>query len=101
MRPRRSIADLKAGGAAVDPKTNHGFSTTKPITMWDAATLKVIKTIDVDGRPDGIMFDSFNERVWVFSHQPPYATIIIDAKEGTVVGRHRWDSRRTARLKKE
>ena len=80
-----SIPDIKSGGAAVDPKSNHGFSTTKPITMWDAATLKVIKTIDVDGRPDGIMFDSFNERVWVFSHQPPYATI-IDAKEGTVVG---------------
>ena len=85
LEPAGSIPGIKAGGAAVDPKTNHGFSTTKPITMWDAATLKVIKTIDVDGRPDGIMFDPFNERVWVFSHQPPYATI-IDAKEGTVVG---------------
>jgi hypothetical protein len=53
--------------------------------MWDASTLKVIKTIDVDGRPDGIMFDAYNERVWVLSHMPPYATV-IDAKEGTVVG---------------
>ena len=53
--------------------------------MWDASTLKVIKTIDVDGRPDGIMFDPYNERVWVLSHMPPYATV-IDAKEGTVVG---------------
>ena len=77
--------DIHAGGAAVDPKSHHGFSTTKPITMWDASTLKVIKTIDVDGRPDGIMFDSYNERVWVLSHMPPYATV-IDAKEGTVVG---------------
>lgn len=31
------------------------------------------------------MVDSFNERIWIFSHQPPYATV-IDAKEGTVVG---------------
>lgn len=85
LEPAGSIPDIYSGGAAVDPKTNHGFSTTKPITMWDAGTLKVINTIDVDGRPDGIMFDPFNERVWVFSHQPPYATV-IDAKEGTVVG---------------
>ena len=45
----------------------------------------MIKTIEVDGRPDGIMFDAYNERVWVLSHTPPYATV-IDAKEGTVVG---------------
>src|SRR5207253_3484741 len=69
----------------VDPKSHHGFSTTKPITMWDSNTLKVIKTIDVDGRPDGIMVDPYDERVWVLSHQPPYATV-IDAKAGTVVG---------------
>lgn len=77
--------DIKAGGAVVDPKSHHGFSTTKPITMWDATTLKTIKTIEVDGRPDGIMFDAYNDRVWVLSHTPPYATV-IDAKEGTVVG---------------
>src|SRR5208282_5784815 len=76
---------VSAGGAAVDPKSHHGFSTTKPITMWDARTLKVIKTIDVDGRPDGMLFDPYNGRVWVLSHQPPHATV-IDAKAGTVVG---------------
>ena len=80
-----ALADVAAGGATVDPKSHHGFSTTKPMTMWDASTLKVIKTIDVDGRPDGILFDPYNERVWVLSHMPPYATV-IDAKEGTVVG---------------
>jgi hypothetical protein len=48
-----AIANIAAGGAMVDPKSHHGFSTTKPITMWDASTLQVIKTIDVDGRPDG------------------------------------------------
>src|SRR5580693_4089370 len=58
-----TVADVKAGGAIVDPKSHHGFSTTKPITMWDSITLQVIKTIDVDDRPDGIMFDPYNERV--------------------------------------
>ncbi len=85
LEPAGGIASIKAGGAAVDPKSHHGFSTTKPITMWDANTLQVIKTIDVSGGPDGIMFDPYNARVWVLSHQPPYATV-IDAKEGTVVG---------------
>jgi len=85
LEPVGGIDTISAGGAAVDPKSHHGFSTTKPITMWDSSTLKTIKTIDVDGAPDGIMFDPYNARVWVLSHKPPYATV-IDAKEGTVVG---------------
>src|SRR6202049_4120208 len=85
LAPAGSIDSIKSGGAAVDPKSHHGFSTTKPITMWDSKTLQVIKMISVDGRPAGIMFDPFNERVWGMSHMPPYATV-IDAKEGTVVG---------------
>ena len=85
LEPAGTIPNVRAGGAIVDPNSHHGFSTTKPITMWDSNTLQTIKTIDVDGRPDGIMFDPYNERVWVFSHMPPYATV-IDGKEGTVVG---------------
>jgi hypothetical protein len=85
LEPAGTISSIAAGGAAVDPKSHHGFSTTKPVTMWDSEALKVIKTIDVDGRPDGIMYDPYNERVWIFSHQPPYATV-IDGKDGTVVG---------------
>lgn len=85
LAPAGTIGDAKAGGATVDPKSHHGFSTTKPITMWDSNTLQVIKTIDVDGRPDGILFDPYNERVWVLSHVPPHATV-IDAKAGTVAG---------------
>jgi hypothetical protein len=85
LEPAGTIPNVRAGGTIVDPKSHHGFSTTKPITMWDSNTLQVIKTIDVDGRPDGIMFDPYNERVWVLSHMPPYATV-IDGKEGTVVG---------------
>ena len=57
LEPAGTIPNVRAGGTIVDPKSHHGFSTTKPITMWDSSTLEVIKTIDVDGRPDGIMFD--------------------------------------------
>ena len=71
LEPLGDIPGLPSGGAAVDPKSQHGFSTTKPLTMWDAATLKVIKTIDVDGRPDGIMFDPFNQRVWISATPRP------------------------------
>lgn len=84
LEPAGAIPNVSAGGATVDPKSHHGFSTTKPITMWDASTLKVIKTVDIDGRPDGILVDPYNSRVWVLSHQPPHATV-IDAAEGTVV----------------
>src|ERR1700674_5131604 len=85
LEPAGTIPSVKSGGAIVDPKSHHGFSTTKPLTMWDSQTLHVVKMIDVEGPPDGIMLDAFNSRVWVFSHQPPYATV-IDAKEGSVVG---------------
>ena len=86
LAPVGSIDSVKSGGAVIDPKTHHGFSTTRPMTMWDAKTLQVIKMIDVGAaRPDGIMFDPFNERVWTGSHMPPVMTV-IDAKEGTVVG---------------
>ena len=62
LEPAGTIGDIKAGGVAVDSKSHHGFSTTKPMAMWDARTLKVVKMIDVDGRPDGIMLDAYNAR---------------------------------------
>jgi DNA-binding beta-propeller fold protein YncE len=86
LDPVGEIPNVRAGGAVVDPKSGHGFSTTRPaITMWDAKALTVIKTIPVEGRPDGIMCDSYNERIWIFSHVAPFGTV-IDAKDGTVVG---------------
>src|SRR6202162_115650 len=36
--PIGDIANVSSGGATVDPKSHHGFSTTKPITMWDSQT---------------------------------------------------------------
>src|SRR5438094_203166 len=70
---------------AVDPKSGHGFASSKPVAMWDSKTLAPIKTIDVEGGPDGLLFDAFNDRVYIFSHRAPNATV-IDAKDGSVVG---------------
>jgi hypothetical protein len=39
----------------------------------------------VDGGPDGILFDPFNARVWIFSHRAPNATV-INAADGSVAG---------------
>jgi len=85
LEPAGEIADANARGAAVDPKSNHGFASSKPVVMWDTKTLATIKTIDVDGGPDGILYDPFNARVWIFSHRAPNATV-INAADGTVVG---------------
>jgi DNA-binding beta-propeller fold protein YncE len=87
LEPVGEIPNANARGAAVDPKSGHGFASSKPVVMWDTKTLAVIKTIEVadTAAPDGILFDPFNQRVWVFSHRAPNATI-IDAKDGSVVG---------------
>src|SRR5215472_7748292 len=76
------IEGVGGNGAAVDSKSGHGFTSSKPVSMFDTKTMKVIKTIDVGERtrPDGILFDPFNERVYVFSHPTKDATV-IDAKD--------------------
>ncbi len=85
LEPVGQIADANARGVAVDPKSQHGFATSKPVVMWDTKSLAPIKSIDVQGGPDGILFDPFNQRVYVFSHSAPNATV-IDAKDGTILG---------------
>jgi DNA-binding beta-propeller fold protein YncE len=87
LEPAGEIAGVGGNGTAVDPKSGHGFTSSKPISMFDTKTMKLIKTIDPGAaQPDGIYFDAFNERVYVFSHPTKDATV-IDAKEGTVLGR--------------
>jgi DNA-binding beta-propeller fold protein YncE len=85
LAPAGEIPDTRANGAAVDAKSGHGFASSKPVAMWDAKTLKLIKTIEVQGNPDGILQDSFNQRIYVLSHQAPHVTV-IDAKSGDVLG---------------
>jgi hypothetical protein len=79
------IPNARARGVAVDPKSHHGFCSSSPVVMWDTKTLATIKTIEVQGRPDGILFEPATERVYVFSHSAPNATV-IDAKDGSVLG---------------
>jgi DNA-binding beta-propeller fold protein YncE len=87
LEPVGEVADVGGNGAAVDPKSGHGFTSSKPVSMFDTKTMKLIKTIDVgDAQPDGILFDAFNQRVYIFSHPTKDATV-IDTQAGTVLGR--------------
>jgi hypothetical protein len=72
-------------GVAVDPKTHHGFSSSNPVVMFDTQTLAPIKTIKVDGNPDGILFDPGSSQVFVLSHRAPNATV-LSSTDGSVVG---------------
>jgi hypothetical protein len=86
LAPLGEIPDTGGNGVAVDPKSGHGFSSSSPVSMFDTKTLKVMKKIDVGAaRPDGILFDAFNDRVYVFSHPTKDATV-IDSKDGAVLG---------------
>jgi DNA-binding beta-propeller fold protein YncE len=72
-------------GVAVDPVSRHGFSSSQPVVMWDTDTLATIKTVAVQGGPDGILFDPKTERVFVLSHSEPNVTA-LDARDGSIVG---------------
>jgi len=85
LEPVGEIPMTNARGAATDTKFHHGFASSKPVAMWDTNTLAVIKTIPVDGGPDGILDDPYNHHVYVFSHRAPNATV-IDADTGSVLG---------------
>jgi hypothetical protein len=50
LEPAGEIPDAAANGVVVDSKSGHGFATSQPVVMWDAKTLKTIKTIDVQAR---------------------------------------------------
>jgi hypothetical protein len=85
LEPAGEISNVSAHGAVISTKSNHGFASSKPVVMFDSKTLATIKTIDVDGGPDGMLYDSFNDRVYVLSHRAPNATV-INAADGSVVG---------------
>ena len=85
LKAAGAITNARARGVAVDPKSHHGFCSSSPVVMWDAKTLEPLKKIDVQGRPDGILFEPLTERIFVLSHSQPNATV-IDGKDGSVVG---------------
>jgi DNA-binding beta-propeller fold protein YncE len=85
LQPAGEIPNASAHGVAVSTRSNYGFATSKPVVMWDATSLRVFKTITVEGNPDGIMHDPFNDRVYILSHRAPNATV-INAADGSVEG---------------
>jgi DNA-binding beta-propeller fold protein YncE len=88
LEPAGEIPETGGNGVAVCPKTGHGFSSSRPaISMFDTKTLKLIKKIDIPQGfgPDGIYCDTFNDRVYVFSH-PTKNALVIDARDGSLAG---------------
>ncbi len=86
LAPLAEIPNTGGNGVAVDTKTGHGFSSSKPVSMFDTKTMQFMKTIDVGAaQPDGIYFDAYSDRVYVFSH-PTKDAIVIDPNDGRVVG---------------
>jgi len=85
LAPVGDMANINGHGVAVDPRSGHAFASSKPVAMWDAKTLAPIKTIDVQGSPDGILGDPSSGRIYVLSHSLPNVTA-IDAADGKVVG---------------
>src|SRR5262252_10117718 len=52
------IDGVGGNGTAVDPKSGHGFTSSRPVSMFDTNKMSLIKTIDVaPAAPDGIYFD--------------------------------------------
>ena len=85
LKPLTPIPNLMGGhGVAVDPISGHAFSSSQPVIIWDAKKLQTIKSVTVQGRPDGILFEPFTERIYVFSHEAPNATV-LNGKDGSVV----------------
>jgi DNA-binding beta-propeller fold protein YncE len=85
LAPIGEVATGNTHGAAIDDATHHGFATSNPITMFDIDTLKVIKTIQTGGRPDGFLDDPATHHIFVLSHISPNITV-LDAKDGSILG---------------
>jgi hypothetical protein len=85
LKATGEIPNTGGRGVAVDSASHHGFSSSNPISMFDTQSLAVLKKIEVQGGPDGILFEPFSRRIFVFSHRQPNATI-LDPVDGAIVG---------------
>src|SRR2546427_9414296 len=75
-------------GAAIASEFKHGFTSNgreDKVSMFDPATLQLIKKIDVGKGPDGIYYDPATKRVFTNNHGS-HDISAIDAKSGDVVG---------------
>ncbi len=84
-----TIADTPGvHGAVVASEFKHGFTSNgreDKVSMFDPATLQLIKKIDVGKGPDGIYYNQASKRVFTNNHGSHDVTA-IDAKTGDVVG---------------
>jgi DNA-binding beta-propeller fold protein YncE len=84
-----TIADTPGvHGAAIASEFKHGFTSNgreDKVSMFDPATLQLIKKIDVGKGPDGIYYDPATKRVFTNNHGS-HDIGAIDAKTGEVVG---------------
>jgi len=84
-----TIADTPGvHGIAIASEFKHGFTSNgreNKVSMFDPATLKLIKKIDVGKGPDGIYYDPATKRVFTNNHGS-HDISVIDAKTGEVVG---------------
>jgi DNA-binding beta-propeller fold protein YncE len=85
LKQAGELDGVNAHGAVVDPANHHGFASSKPLTMFDSTTTTVLKSITVDGNPDGLTLDAPAHRVYVLSHSAPNITAINTA-DGSIVG---------------
>ena len=76
---------VNAHGAVVDPANHHGFASSKPLTMFDSTNTAMLKSITVDGSPDGLTLDQAAHRVYVLSHSAPNITALNTA-DGSIIG---------------
>src|SRR3569833_2687725 len=76
---------VNAHGAVVDPANHHGFASSKPVIMFDSTNTTMLKSIAVDGNPDGLSLDAAAHRVYVLSHSAPNITVLSTA-DGAVLG---------------
>ncbi len=75
-------------GVAIASEFKHGFTSNgreNKVSMFDPATLELIKKIDVGKGPDGIYYDPATKRVFTNNHGT-HDISAIDAKTGEVVG---------------
>jgi len=75
-------------GIAIASEFKHGFTSNgreDKVSMFDPATLQLIRKIDVGKGPDGIYYDPGTRRVFTNNHGSHDITA-IDARSGEVVG---------------
>src|SRR5579864_988787 len=61
-----TITNIGGHGIAIDTATHHGFSSSPQIGMFDTETMQKIKSIEVEGGPDGILLEPFTHKVLIF-----------------------------------